>query len=76
MHSLTERPAKSLERATGEGESPVSEKECTPEMHLSNVGHEKSGVNLGGPPLKAKYYHLTDSEQVPRGKGEKNPDGE
>ena len=29
---------------------------------------------LGGPPSKAKYYLLTDSEQVPRGKDEKNPD--
>ncbi len=30
--------------------------------------------NPGGPPSKANYYLLTDSEQVPRGKGEKNPD--
>ena len=27
-----------------------------------------------GPSSKAKYYRLTDSEPVPRGKGEKNPD--
>ena len=26
-----------------------------------------------GPPHKAKYYLVTDSETVPRGKGEKNP---
>ena len=30
-------------------------------------------VNLRGPPRKAKYYCVTDSETVPRGKGEKNP---
>lgn len=28
---------------------------------------------MGGPSSKAKYYLLTDSEPVPRGKGEKNP---
>ena len=33
----------------------------------------KSGLNLGGPPSKAKYSLMTDSEPVPRGKGEKNP---
>ena len=33
----------------------------------------KSGLNLGGPPSKAKYSSMTDSEQVPRGKGEKDP---
>ena len=38
------------------------------------MGHVKSCLNLGGPPSKAKYYLLTDSEQVPRGKDEKNPD--
>jgi hypothetical protein len=27
----------------------------------------------GGPSSKAKYYLLTDSEPVPRGKGEKYP---
>jgi hypothetical protein len=30
-------------------------------------------VKLGGPPSKAKHYRLTDSELVPRGKGEKHP---
>ena len=28
---------------------------------------------MGGPSSKAKYYLLTDSEQVPWGKGEKYP---
>ena len=41
---------------------------------LSRTGHEKSCLNLGGPPSKAKYYLLTDSVLVPWGKGEKNPD--
>ena len=30
-------------------------------------------MNLPGPSGKAKYCLMTDSEQVPRGKGEKNP---
>ena len=29
---------------------------------------------MGRPLSKAKYYWLTDSEQVPWGKGEKHPD--
>ena len=41
---------------------------------LSRMGHVKPCLNLGGPPSKAKYYLLTDSVQVPWGKGEKNPD--
>ena len=41
----------------------------------SRAGHVKSGLNTGGPSPKAKYSWLTDSEQVPWGKGEKNPEG-
>ena len=40
---------------------------------LSRTGHVKSCLNLRGPSRKAKYSLVTDSEQVPRGKGEKNP---
>ena len=31
------------------------------------------GVNQRGPPRKAKYYLVTDSEAVARAKGEKYP---
>ena len=31
-------------------------------------------MKKGGPPPKAKYSLVTDSEEVPRGKGEKNPE--
>ena len=40
---------------------------------LSTTGHEKPCGKLGGPSSKAKYHLMTDSEPVPRGKGEKNP---
>ena len=30
-------------------------------------------MNMWGPPHKAKYYLVTDSEAVPWGKGEKDP---
>ena len=33
----------------------------------------QSCLNLPGPSGKAKYYLATDSELVPRGKGEKQP---
>ncbi len=35
--------------------------------------HVKFHVNQPGPPGKAKYVCVSDSETVPRGKGEKNP---
>ena len=41
--------------------------------YSSSTGHVESCMKLGGPSSKAKYGLVTDSEQVPRGKGEKNP---
>jgi len=60
-------------RPAAEGESPVIEKDGSPEMLPSNTRHAKSGMNLGGPPPKANYYWTTDSEIVARAKGEKYP---
>ena len=37
------------------------------------MGHVKSRVNLRGPPRKAKYSWVTDSEILPRVKGKNNP---
>ena len=34
-------------------------------MLQSTTGHEKPCGKLGGPPPKAKYYLVTDSEVVP-----------
>jgi hypothetical protein len=56
-----------------EGDSPLCERRRSPSRYPSTTGHEKPGGNLGGPSSKAKYYESTDSERVPRGKGEKNP---
>ena len=39
----------------------------------SSMGHVESRVNQRGPPRKAKYSWVTDSEIVLRRKGEKNP---
>lgn len=62
-----------MERITKEGNSPVPEIVFRARGILSSAIHVEFGVNLGGPPSKAKYKLVTDSEQVPRGKGEKNP---
>ena len=62
-----------LERRARDGDSPVGESGPRRREHLSTAGHVQSGGNLGGPSSKAKYYSTTDSERVPRGKGEKNP---
>src|SRR6266487_7211378 len=52
-------------RAT-EGNRPVGERalDCR-SMHLSRTAAVKRGLNLGGPPSKAKYSLVTDSELVP-----------
>jgi hypothetical protein len=62
-----------LEWLAIDGDSPVDERTSSREEHPSTTGHVESGGNLGGPSSKAKYYSSTDSELVPRGKGEKNP---
>ena len=63
-----------LERRTIEGDSPLTEIVCNSlTAYPSKAGHVKSCLNLRGPSRKAKYYLATDSELVPRGKGEKNP---
>ena len=39
----------------------------------SNVELVKLGMNMRGPPRKAKYYSTTDSESVRRLNGENDP---
>ena len=60
-------------RPAAEGDSPLVEKDGSPVAIPSNTRHAKSGMNPGGPPPKAKYKLMTDSAQVARVKGEKNP---
>ena len=62
-----------LESSTEEGESPVRENLIRPKGIPSKTEHVKLRPNQGGPPSKAKYSSVTDSELVPRGKGEKVP---
>lgn len=62
---------KRLENRSTEGERPVIENQDTPREFLSNTMHVKLRVNPRRPRRKAKYKLATDSEQVPRGKGEK-----
>jgi hypothetical protein len=63
-----------LERRAIEGDSPVDEIKLLPNSILSSTEHVKFCVNLPEPSGKAKYYWETDSELVPWGKGEKNPE--
>ena len=62
-----------MEKPAREGDSPVFEIPREPRSILSSTGHVKPRVNLRRPRRKAKYSISTDSVQVPRGKGEKNP---
>ncbi len=60
-----------LERCTRDGESPVVE--SLKHLAASRVARQILRVNPREPSRKAKYSCVTDSETVPRGKGEKNP---
>ena len=62
-----------MERSARDRDSRVHENSKTPRGIPSNAVHVKLCMNLSGPPDKAKYSLATDSELVPRGKGEKNP---
>src|SRR6476619_8355969 len=63
---------KRMENRSREGDRPVIENQRTPRDFLSNTMHVKLRMNLRRPRRKPKYSLATDSEQVPRGKGEKN----
>ena len=61
-----------MENRSIEGDRPVIENPSTPRDFLSNTMHVKLRMNLRRPRRKPKYSLATDSEPVPRGKGEKN----
>ena len=54
-----------MEPRTTEGNRPVRGIGSLLQTFLSRTAHVKRGLNLGGPPSKAKYYLVTDSELVP-----------
>ena len=55
-----------LERCATEGKGPVSETYTASGLDFpSSAGTVKTGVNLRGPPRKAKYTLATDSARVP-----------
>ena len=62
-------------RPAREGESPVVETTTLLREtdNLSTARPEKPCRKQGRPRSKAKYDTATDSAEVPRGKGEKNP---
>lgn len=50
--------------------SPVAESIISLRFDASSMGHLKSLVNQQGPPCQAKYSWVTDSKEIPWGKGE------
>ena len=54
-----------VESCTIDGESPVAESIIGLRSNPSSMGHVESRVNQQGPPCKAKYSWVTDSEVVP-----------
>ena len=51
-----------VEYRTPDGESPVAGSTTGLRSNPSSMGHVKSRVNQRGPPRKAKYSCVTDSE--------------
>ena len=47
------------------GKTPVDERKNESDSIPSTAGHEEPRGNPEGPPSKAKYYLVTDSEPVP-----------
>jgi hypothetical protein len=62
-----------MERLSIERDRRVGEILKGPRGIPSTTGHVRSCGNPGEPSPKAKYSLMTDSEPVPRGKGEKHP---
>ena len=62
-----------MEKSAVDRDSRVRENSKPPRGIPSNAVHVKLCMNPSRPRDKAKYSLATDSEQVPRGKGEKNP---
>jgi hypothetical protein len=60
-----------MERCPKLGERPVASGQMSQSV-LSNAIHVKFRVKQRRPRRKTKYNATTDSEQVPRGKGEKH----
>ena len=54
-----------MEPSTKEGNRPVGGIGNLLKLFLSRTAPVKRGLNLGGPPSKAKYYLVTDSGLVP-----------
>ena len=54
-----------LKSRAEEGYSPVCKALCPLITFQSSAGHVKPDAKMGGPPSKAKYSPVTDSEQVP-----------
>ncbi len=66
LHKATKLYSRNvLGKHTKESESLVSEMQDSVSKHQSTAGHEKSCRKQAGPPAKAKYYLMTDSEAVP-----------
>ncbi|KAG2239904.1 hypothetical protein Bca52824_091263 [Brassica carinata] len=64
---INDKPTESeaVECRTLDGDSPVAESITSLCSDPSSMGHVESRVNQQGPPCKAKYSWVTDSEVVP-----------
>ena len=71
--SLEEKHWKSLPKRVT---VPYSKEFFYPECILSTTEHEKLCGKPGGPPSKAKYSMVTDSEKYREGKMKRTPGGE
>ena len=65
----------SVESCTTDGNSPVISSYLEKNSNPSSMRHVKPRVNLRGPPRKAKYSWMSDSEEYREGKVKRSPNG-
>ena len=64
-HTIYNSSRNVLGKHTIDGESPVYERKAKTSGIQSSTRHVESRMNKRGPSRKAKYYLVTDSEEVP-----------
>ena len=64
---------KCLESFAREGDSPVGERNYSPDVFPSSAGHGKPGMNLSRPRDKAKYLQRPITKKYREGKMKRTP---
>jgi hypothetical protein len=75
IHIQVRKMKQLVESCTIDGNSPVISSYLGNNSNPSSMRHVKPCVNLRGPPRKAKYSWISDSEEYRKGKVKSSPIG-